>query len=276
MKTIHECFVLFWINPSSSILQSSNCVWHNYLACSSVHLFHGDYLVAPWNQTSCCFILQMHITVHEVRRQQSHKRKEKEWQTQDLKDCTSWQREWVWHSKTFLSLCSAHFLSIMKQECYIIKEWFFFYINHFSLIIFYHSVWLGFELFGLRVQVHSHGVQFYASAQRIWQSYRQEMGLKCGWCHAQKRWAENLRILKKRELKVDIGPCRQIVEFQLLGHRELNFLPLQQWLSFSDLYRQRWIEISNIMRWAVRALGIVSIVRIVSLSLCWKTKVRSW
>ena len=38
---------------------------------------------------------------------------------------------------------------------YIIKEWFF-YINHFSLIIFYHSVWLVFELFGLRVQVHSH------------------------------------------------------------------------------------------------------------------------
>ena len=28
----------------------------------------------------------------------------------------------------------------------------FFYFNHFSLIIFYHSVWLGFELFGLRVQ----------------------------------------------------------------------------------------------------------------------------
>ena len=46
----------------------------------------------------------------------------------------------------------------------------FFYINHFSLIIFYHSVWLGFELFGLRVQVHSHWVQFYTRAQRIWQS----------------------------------------------------------------------------------------------------------
>ena len=30
--------------------------------------------------------------------------------------------------------------------CYIIKEWFF-YFNPFSLIIFYHSVWLGFELF---------------------------------------------------------------------------------------------------------------------------------
>ena len=34
-----------------------------------------------------------------------------------------------------------------------------FYIHHFSLIIFNHSVWLGFELFGLRVQVHSQLVQ---------------------------------------------------------------------------------------------------------------------
>ena len=32
-----------------------------------------------------------------------------------------------------------------------------FYINHFSLIIFYHSVWLGFGLFGLRVHMHSIG-----------------------------------------------------------------------------------------------------------------------
>ena len=36
----------------------------------------------------------------------------------------------------------------------------FFYIIHFSLIIFYHSVWLGFELFGLRVQACSQLVQF--------------------------------------------------------------------------------------------------------------------
>ena len=35
-----------------------------------------------------------------------------------------------------------------------------FYINHFSLIIFYHSVWLDFELFGLRAQVHGQLVQF--------------------------------------------------------------------------------------------------------------------
>ena len=46
----------------------------------------------------------------------------------------------------------------------------FFNINHFSIIIFYHSVWLGFELFGLRVQVHRHWVPFYARAQRIGQS----------------------------------------------------------------------------------------------------------
>ena len=43
------------------------------------------------------------------------------------------------------------------------------------------------------------------------------MRLECGWRHVQKRWAENLRILKKRQLKVDIGPCRQIVEFSAIG-----------------------------------------------------------
>ena len=35
-----------------------------------------------------------------------------------------------------------------------------FYFNHFSLIIFYRSVWLGFEQFGFRVQVCSQFVQF--------------------------------------------------------------------------------------------------------------------
>ena len=36
----------------------------------------------------------------------------------------------------------------------------FFYINHFSLIIVHHPVWLGFELFGLIAQVHNQLVQF--------------------------------------------------------------------------------------------------------------------
>ena len=60
----------------------------------------------------------------------------------------------------------------------------FFYINHFSLIIFYHSVWLGFELFELRVQVHSQLVQFTlahkgASITVVIINPRQEMGMEC-------------------------------------------------------------------------------------------------
>ena len=50
-------------------------------------------------------------------------------------------------------------LKSVRWKCYILKECFF-YFNHFSLIIFYHSVWLGFELFGLRVQLCSQLVQF--------------------------------------------------------------------------------------------------------------------
>ena len=53
------------------------------------------------------------------------------------------------------------------------------------------------------------------------------MGLECEWRHAQKRWAENLRILKKGQLKVDIGPCRQTIESLPLGHKELSSLPLR-------------------------------------------------
>ena len=36
----------------------------------------------------------------------------------------------------------------------------FFVSKHFSLIIYYHPVWLGFELFALRAQVYSQLVQF--------------------------------------------------------------------------------------------------------------------
>ena len=45
---------------------------------------------------------------------------------------------------------SCFFVTFLTGSlCYIIKECFvFFYFNHFSLIIFYNSVWLGFELFG--------------------------------------------------------------------------------------------------------------------------------
>ena len=80
----------------------------------------------------------------------------------------AYMRVCLWGSLS-VRTCVFVRMSLFVCMCYIIKEWFF-YINHFSLIIFYHLVWLDFELFGLRVQVHSQLVQFYAHAQRIWQS----------------------------------------------------------------------------------------------------------
>ena len=100
-----------------------------------------------------------------------------------------------------------------------------FYINHFSLIIFYHSVWLGFELFGLRAQVYSQLVQFTLTCK----------GYDNHHCHNKppdRKWAGVwmtscpekmvLRIwgfLKKSQLRVEIGPWKQKVGFLPLGHR---------------------------------------------------------
>ena len=85
--------------------------------------------------------------------------------------------------------------------CYIIKEWFF-YINHFSLIIFYHSV-EALDYSGLLIHVHSHLVQSYARAERIWQSLfviinpQTGNGLRCRWRHAQKRWSREFEDFEK-------------------------------------------------------------------------------
>ena len=109
------------------------------------------------------------------------------------------------------------------------------------------------------VLVHRHLVQFHARAERIWQSTfviinaRQEMELECGWRHAQKRWSWEFEYFE--------GTVSWV--FYRWGMR----------LSFSDLDRQRWIEILNITRCAAH-WGGVSIVwlawllRIVSLSSC--------
>ena len=99
-------------------------------------------------------------------------------------------------------------MGINVNNCYIIKEWFFNF-NHFSLIIFYHSVWLGIELFGLSVQVCSQLVLF-TLARKGYDNHhchnthltRQEMGLECRWHHAQKRWAENLEDFEKDSVEV--------------------------------------------------------------------------
>ena len=61
----------------------------------------------------------------------------------------TWQFGYLISFKQSSSMWSASF-SLLYNYGMI-----FFNINHFSLIIFYHSVWLGFELF--LVQVHSIG-----------------------------------------------------------------------------------------------------------------------
>ena len=105
------------------------------------------------------------------------------------------------------------------------------YINHFLLIIFYHSVWLGFELFGLRAQVYSKLVQFtlvrkecdnhhchYKPPERKWDwSVDDVMPGRDG--------PENLRILKKSQLRLNHGGW------------ELSFC---HWVIELDLGRWRW------------------------------------
>ena len=89
-----------------------------------------------------------------------------------------------------------------------------FYINPFSLIISYHSVWLGFELFGLRVQAYSQLLQFTLTCKGYDNHHhhsKTENGV--GVWVPERDGPENLKILKKNQLKVDIGSWRQIVEF---------------------------------------------------------------
>ena len=152
------------------------------------------------------------------------------------------------------------------------KQRMIFYFNHFSLIIFCRSVWLGFELFGLRVQL----VRLDSRSQRIWQitiviiNPRLEMGLDSGWRHSQKRWVEYLEDFEKDSVEfrpwcwevgvrpwcwevgvrpwcwevgvrtwcreIEIGPCRQTIEFLPLGHREFSFSAIE--LSFLPFRRR--------------------------------------
>ena len=82
-----------------------------------------------------------------------------------------------------------------------------FYINHFSLIIFHHSVWLGFELFE----------SLESRCIFIWCSYARDMTITI--CHNKppdrklglsvddfmpgRDGPENLSILKRRQLRLD-------------------------------------------------------------------------
>ena len=100
-----------------------------------------------------------------------------------------------------------------------------FYINHFSLIIFYHSVWLGFVLFGLRAHVHSQLVQFMLVRK----------GFDNHHCHNKppdRKWAGVWMISCPEEMvlriwgfwkeSVEIGSWRQRVEFSTVA-AEINW-----------------------------------------------------
>ena len=115
-----------------------------------------------------------------------------------------------------------------------------------------------FELFGLRAQVYSQLMQFMLARK----------GYDNHHCHNKppdRKWGrnvedvrpgrdgpENLRILKKSQLRLDHGGRE--LSFCHWGI-ELSFLPLRRRLSFSGLGRRKWIEILNITRCAARWWG---------------------
>ena len=169
-----------------------------------------------------------------------------------------------------------------------------FYFNPFSLIIFYHSVWLGFELFELRVQVCSQLVQFtlvrkgYDNHHRhnkpktgnwagMWMaSCPDEMGREFG-----SFWKRVSYELTLDNVGRQLGslPLRQTVEVEdlRLDHagRQLSSLPLEQRMEFSaiELSSDYGVEKLRLDHEMCRTwVGVVSIVwyerllRIVSLS----------
>ena len=111
----------------------------------------------------------------------------------------------------------------------------FFYFNHFSWIIFYHSVWLGFELFGLRVQVCSQLMQLTLVRKGYdnHHCHNYPPDRKCRWSvddvmprrDGRRIW----KILKKIQLSSDHGVEKlgsdQAVEDLRLNHagRQLSF-----------------------------------------------------
>ena len=100
-----------------------------------------------------------------------------------------------------------------------------FYINYFSLVIFYHSVWLGFELFESLSSGHSHWGSFTLMRKGYNNHYfhNKPPNRKWGWSVDEvmpgRDGPENLRILKKSQLRVEIGPWWQRIEFSVIELR---------------------------------------------------------
>ena len=103
------------------------------------------------------------------------------------------------------------------------------------------------------------------------------MRLECGWHHAQKRWSWEFEDFEKSHLRLDHGGrelsfCHGGRELSFChGGRELSSLPLRHVVG---IFGSLPTEILNITRCAVH-WDAVSIVRIVSLSACRRTEVRS-
>ena len=134
-----------------------------------------------------------------------------------------------------------------------VKEWFFFFILIIFHLLYYHSVW--FELFGLRVQVHSIRYSLRSRAKDMTITIviiKPQTGNGAGvWmtsCAEEMGW-EFEDFKNHASWGFEIGPCRQTIEFLPLGQRiefsaiELSFLPSWRRLSFSCPDQRRWIEI---------------------------------
>ena len=107
------------------------------------------------------------------------------------------------------------------------------------------------------------------------------MGLECGWRHAQKRCPENLEDFQKDSVEFrpwcwegEIGPCRQTFESLPLGHGELSSLPFRLVVEVLQISTDRDLEHYKMCRVFVGSDSMVSIVRIVSQSLCRITEVK--
>ena len=137
------------------------------------------------------------------------------------------------HLLLFIILFCQNLLNLDFEQSSLLRNDSF-YFNHFSLIIFYHSVWLGFELFGLRVQVCHQLVQFMLACKGydnhhchnkpqaeneagVWMtSCPEEMGWEFGRFWKRFSWVLTMVL---RSWSPTIQSSRQTIENGVLCHR---------------------------------------------------------
>ena len=146
-------------------------------------------------------------------------------------------------------------------------------MNHFSFIIFYNSVWLGFELFRLRVQTYSQLVQF-TLARKGYDNHN---------CHNKppdRKCGGEWMTLCTEEMVLRIWGFWKRVSWRFtLDHacRHLSFCHTVKSWRCSWVFRistDRYLKHHKMHRALVGSDTMFSIVRIVSLSSCRRTEVR--